>query len=112
MIVDPGRLRHRVAIETPARSRDVYGQKTPDYVHLATVYASVRPLKGDKRFTMQQVVPEVSVSVLIRYRAGVTPECRLVHRGRFLLPRLVLNDREANEWLELICEERADGIHD
>jgi head-tail adaptor len=46
MSIDPGRLRHRLVVETPVESDDGSGGVVRSYVDAATVWAARTPLGG------------------------------------------------------------------
>jgi len=106
MPIEPGKLRHRIAIESPTRSKNEFGEEVEGWSVLAEVRASVEPLSGRELWQAQQVAAQVSHRVQIRYRPGVEPEQRVCHRGRHLEISVVRNIEERNEWLELLCIEK------
>ena len=76
-----GRLRHRVLLQHATDAGDTYGEQDQTwYVDAdpAILYAEVRALQGQERFRAQQVQPEVSHAVRIRYRDDVAPDDRLI----------------------------------
>jgi len=101
-----GQLRHRVQIQnlTQARSSD-YGDVQDTASPLAWVWASVEPLSGRERWTAQQVAPDVTHRVRMRYRSDVTPAVQLIHNTRTLRVESAINLEERDEQLELLCIE-------
>lgn len=111
MSVNIGKLRQRISILAPVRSTDQYGQEKPSYAtFLEGVSCSVNPIAGDKRFVGQQVYPSVTHLVTMRFVTGVVPEMVVEYAGRRLQIKAVLDPMERHEKLELMCEERADGV--
>lgn len=102
----------RVTLEAPpppGENRDAtYGDPQPAWGPVAEVWASVKPLSGREAMLAQQLQPDVTHAVRLRYRAGVGPECRLVLKGRKLNVVSVLNVEERDRSLELLCIEQVD----
>lgn len=111
-MVDPGRLRHRVVVQTPTRVRDEYGEDVEAWGTLATTWASIEPLRGEERFVQQQAQPSVTHSVVIRHRREVTAGMRILHRGRVFQIRAIMTPGEIEEFMRLVCEERTDAVVD
>jgi SPP1 family predicted phage head-tail adaptor len=70
----------RVVIERPIDSTDDLGDAITTYTAVATVWASVEPLRGEERFEAQQVTADVTHRIRFRWGsviAGMTPKYRL-----------------------------------
>ncbi len=102
-----GKLRHRVTIEQPYETQDGSGGVVTTWEEVATVSASVEPLRGDERFGAQQVSAEISTRVRMRYRDGVQPKQRLTFGERVLEVEAVIDVAGRGRELELICKEAA-----
>jgi len=74
-----GRLRRRVTIQRKTVTRDSFGAETITWQEVATVWASVEPLRGREFLESRRAEAEVTTRITIRYRAGITPEMRVVH---------------------------------
>src|SRR5688572_14464944 len=76
MPLTAGELDRRVRIEvaTDAVDPNGSGEPTTTWAHLATVWASVRPISGRELFAAQQVGAKVDTRFRIRYRTDVHPE--------------------------------------
>lgn len=104
--MNPGRLRHRVTIESSAVSTpDGLGGGTRTTSTVATVWARVEPLRGDERQIAAALRGQVTHRVTIRYRADVTASMRLVWQGHTLAIREVKQPDAISRWLELYCLE-------
>lgn len=78
-----GKLRHRVRIERPDTTQDLdTGEMVPGWALVATVWASVEPLSAREFIAAQAGQSEVTARVMMRHRDGITPDMRLVHRGK------------------------------
>lgn len=108
--MEAGKLRHRVVIEKNTPSLDAYGQPVPGWppgggAVFALRWASVEPLRGRELFTAQQVKPDVTHRVRLRWLKGLTTAMRIRHAGRYLNIDSIINRDERNIELELICHE-------
>ena len=65
-----GKLRQRLVIETPTRNRDEYGENLPTYAPLATVWCSIKPLRGQQLALAQQssITATATHEIRMRYR--------------------------------------------
>ncbi len=79
MAMRAGRLRHRVQIqERVETTRDEHGGISPTWSTIATVSASVEPLRGRELFEAQQVQERTTIRVRMRHYPGLTTKHRLV----------------------------------
>lgn len=103
-----GRLRHRVTVQRSTDSIDQYGDQTPTWASLGTVWASVEPLSGREYFAAAQMQSEVSTRIVIRPISGVTltPKDRVKFGSRYFDIQSVINRDERNRELQLLCVER------
>ncbi|MBI4800635.1 MAG: phage head closure protein [Desulfarculus sp.] len=102
-----GALRHRVAIQQPVTSTPE-GQAEPvvTYVPFALdAWASVEPLNGREFFAAGGRQAEVSHRVRLRYLAGVKADMRVLHEGRALDIKAVIDPQERHRELVLMCLE-------
>lgn len=107
-----GRLRHRITIQQlVAGSPDQRGTGEPDeaWTDVTTVWGAVEPLQGRALWAAQERHAEVSVSVRIRYLAGVTAKMRVVFENRYYEIEAVIDNRERHVEMELLCRE---GVSD
>ena len=100
-----GALRHRLILQEEARDTDAGGGTTLTWSDIATVWGRVEPLAGAERLQAMQLESRVSHRVTIRNRTGVSAGMRLVHNGRALNIRTVIDPDARKHWLELMCEE-------
>lgn len=103
--MDAGRLDKRIVIEAPTTGQNALGEPTRSWATLATVWAAVEPLQGREFWAQQQVQNEVSSRVRIRYRTGITTDCRISYAGRILGIVSIIDPKEAHEELQLMCRE-------
>lgn len=101
-----GRLRHRIAIQSASESLDDFGSTTKVWSTDTTVWGHVEPLSGQEKFEAQQVVGEVTHKITTRYySSGITPDMRLVYDSRTFEILSVIDVREHNRAMELLCKE-------
>lgn len=100
-----GSLRHLVDIQSRTVSRDGYGAATVSWATVDTVAAKVEPLSGREAWQAQQVRPDVTHQVTIRYWEGLTPKHRFVHKGRILEIAWVNNLEERDRFHVCVCVE-------
>lgn len=99
-------LRHQVAIHAPTVT-NTDGESTTTWATFARPWAQIIPRGSFTRYQAQQVQPETTHIVRIRYRDGVTSEMRLMRGARILHivgpPRRIPDDVP---WLlEMECKE-------
>jgi len=100
------KLRHRVTFQKPATTkRNSMGENVPVYTDFATVWAAVEPLRGREYHEAQKIRAETTYRVTTRFLAGVTPDMKIVHRGRMLDIVSILNIGERNVELQIIVTE-------
>lgn len=72
-----GRLRHRLAILQPTKSRNEVGEEITTWSTLATVWGRLEALRGEEQLQAKQLQAEILARAVIRYRTGVTTEMRI-----------------------------------
>lgn len=101
-----GTLRHRVEIQALTVTEDDIGNQIYEWQTIATVCASIEPLKGREYWAAAQIQAETTVKVTIRYLAGITPSCRVVFKDRVFDIQSIINVEERNRELVLMCREK------
>lgn len=77
--MEPGKLRHRVQIQSATESRNSHGDVTRTWSTDSTVWASIGPLSGRELLFAQQVESRPTVRIRMRYISGLTASKRLRH---------------------------------
>lgn len=103
--MDAGRMDKRVTLQAQTSTRNAIGEPVVAWADVATVWAAVEPLQGREFWAQQQVQSEVTTRVRIRYRAGITPDMRVVHQGRVLNIASVIDPQERHDEMQLMCSE-------
>ena len=107
-----GDLRRRIVIQHQTKQQDPgTGEITTAWVDFARVWASVDPLSARDLIAAQASQSEASGRITIRYRSGVLPTMRILHRGQiFTIIGQPLPDRNSGlEYLTLVV---ATGVSD
>lgn len=106
-----GRLRERVTIQQESVTRDGSGEQLKSWTEVATVWAAVTPGASSERFLASagQRVAEVTHTVRIRYRAGITPKMRLLWETRILEIISVVDPDGRLRTTILLCSEEQRG---
>jgi SPP1 family predicted phage head-tail adaptor len=106
--LDAGMLDKRIIIQSPTLTpQDGGGQDIDWTIDPVTVWASLSATGGSEFIAAQQLQPELTHEVKLRYRTGVTAKHRLVFGSRIFSVHAVLNPLERNEQLALYCSELA-----
>ena len=104
-MVTIGQLRHRVTLQQPSIAGDGMGGGARTWTDVATVWASVEPLRGSSFWQAQQTQTKTTHVITIRYRPGVTTDYRVAFAGRHFSIDVIQNPSEANRYLLLYCTE-------
>ena len=102
--MNPGKLNRRIILQRQDVSRDVVGQAKPVWTDIATVWAAVLPLRGREYFESAKVNSEITVRVVIRYRADVKPSWRVKHGADAYDIIEIINPADGKRELQLMCK--------
>ncbi len=99
----------RVTIQTRLETDDDGGGQTIAYTDWLTVWAAIAPGAGREFVSAQQLTPELSHVIKVRYRPGITPKHRLKYAAagvtRFFPIYVIADPDERHEQLLLYCSE-------
>lgn len=101
--MDAGQFDRRVTIQAPAQSSDTYGEQTPVYAEVATVWARRIEQSAHERLRAEKLETGEQVIYRIRDRAGIEPKQRLMDGALFYEIMSVSEGRERNAYLDLLC---------
>ena len=106
------RLRHRITLERPGLTQDpVSGEMIPGWqVFAENVPASIEPLSARDFIAAQANQSEITARIVIRYREGILPTMRILHRGKVYAIQGVLPD--ADSGLEYLTIPVSEGVKD
>jgi SPP1 family predicted phage head-tail adaptor len=109
--VRAGLLRDRIDIETNTPTRNGLGEEV---VGWATLYSSqpatITPLRSGKSRETKMggaITSETSHRISIRYKSGITTADRVKFGSLYYDIEIVIDVRNRNRMLELMCKERA-----
>lgn len=101
------KARHRITLQTKTTTATSYSDAGAEtWADTATVWAAIEPATGREFNMAAQTMSDVTHTVTIRHRAGVTRNMRVQYGTRTFAIKAVLNPDEANVILRLLCSER------
>lgn len=101
-----GDLRHRMTLQTPARTADGGGGASVVWTTVVEISAALRPQAGGESLDADRLSGRVTHEIWIRHRAGVVPAMRFLQGARAFDIRAVLDVDERRRWLRCLVEER------
>ena len=106
-----GKLRHQVVIQSLTLSQNPEtGEMLAGWAEFATCWASIEPLSAREFIAAQAGQSEIVARIVIRYRSGVLPTMRILHRGSVYAIHGVLTD--AKSGLEYLTLPVSKGVND
>ena len=99
-----GNLKHKIIIQTYSETQNDFGEVVKGWEDFKTAYASITPLSA-KEYYKAGTNAEVSHKIELRYLKDIKPKMRVMFGTREFSIESVLNIREANKTLQLICTE-------
>jgi len=103
-----GKLRHRIIIEHVTETQDTDGSVIETWSTFATAQGSIEPVVGREYFDAQTKQADVTHRIYLRFISGITPKMRIKYGSRIFDILSVINTRERNVELQLMCRERID----
>ncbi len=104
--MDIGRTNKRITFCRYEEKENGLSQMEQELAEVKTVWASVEPTRGREYQEAQRIRPELTYKITTRYHKGVTPDMFIKFRGRLFNIVSIINVRERNEMLEIICTEK------
>lgn len=102
-----GKLDQRVTIQTLTRVADSMGGAPETWAELATVWAHVRPMRGDEGYTGDRVDATGTYRFVIRNRTDVSEAARLQWQGETYNIRAVRREGPRPMYLDIDAERGA-----
>lgn len=103
-----GRLRHVVTLERQSATQDAMGQRVDVWTTIATVRASIEPLRGKEFIAASGERAELTTRIRIRYSgdvSGLRPRDRVNHGGNLYdIVAPPINTDERDRELQLMCK--------
>lgn len=104
--MDIGRTNKRITFYRYEEKENVLLQKEQVLKAKKTVWASVEPTRGREYQEAQRIRPELTYKITIRYFKDITPDMYIKFKERYFEMVSIINVREKNEMLEIICTEK------
>ena len=108
MPLQPGRLRYRLAFQSPTETANEYGEVERTWSTYVTLWGSIEPVSSLRITEMMagnQPIGKLSHRVWIRYNSSITIKHRISFDDRIFEINAIINPQERNEYLELMCKE-------
>lgn len=105
-MMDIGRMKKRVTFCKYVEKENALSQTAQALTEVKTVWAGVEPMRGREYQEAQRVRPELTYKITTRYHKGITPDMLVRFKDRWFHIVSVINVRERNEMLEIICIEK------
>ena len=104
-----GKLNKKVSIETLTTVVSTDGGTKEDWQSFVSdAWAAIEPLRGREYFDAAANQTEVDHRIRMRYRKGVKPSMRVVHKKRVFDIQSVIDIRTDGRELHLMCKEYGD----
>ena len=105
---DPGRMRHRIAIEAPTTVHDDRGGHEAVWTQIATCMAEMVVLSADAIDRARGDDRETSHLFTLRHRRDLDAGHRLVCSGRIFEIRTIIDPDETGRLIQVTTRERID----
>ena len=101
-----GILRHRVTFQEPIETLNEVGETITTWRDYKTVWAEVKPIRGDEFWASRQVNAEVTHRVSVRYmECLLDTKMQIRFKGRYFSIEPPINPDEKNISLTMLCKE-------
>ena len=104
--MNPGKLRHRIEIQSSTATADTTGQKIKTWSTDTTIWAWVRPMSGREMMSAKQPVGEITHKITIRYDETIAVTNRIKFGTRYFDINFIANYDERNVFMEIMCKEK------
>lgn len=111
-MIEAGKTNKLVTIQSNTPTRDANGGEVESWGVFAKRWVSIEPLNGREFFTAQQTASEITHRVRLRYDQtvkSVNTKMRILFGSRVFDIESVINPRESNVELLLMCREQNNG---
>jgi len=107
--MNPGKLRHRVAILQKQTTIDPDGYPIETWEPLYSAWAKVEPISGREYYQAAAVQAQHQVRFTMRYRKDITPAMRLRWDGEDYEIKAVIDLEGRRRWLQIMVEAVSSG---
>lgn len=99
-----GELDQRITLQDRASGQDDRGQANGAWADVVSTWAKAEPLSTRETFAAAAAQSQVSVRFVIRYRSSVTPDMRVMWRGRaYYIEGEPIDVKGQQQYLQLLC---------
>lgn len=109
-ILNPGRLRKKVAVYGYQEEDSALGGKKVCLVKKMMVWAELKPNRGTEFLEYYKDANALQYKITIRYRQDITEKDILVYNGRQFEINSIININENNVALEIYCTESKNKV--
>lgn len=102
---DPGRLRHELVLEEPARDADALGGHVANWSAVATVWAQLEPVTASPVSRADSEDAEITHRIVVRFDPRVWRGRRFTTNGRIFAIRAVRDLDETGRYLLCLTRE-------
>src|SRR5689334_11747542 len=102
-IVNFGDLRHRVTIQQPTYTTNNLGERVPGWSMIGRAWVALNPVIGREVELARTFAATVTHKITMRYRAGLTPNLRLVLGSRIFAINGIVDLEERHRWLNVFA---------
>ena len=106
--IDPGALRHELALEAVSLTPDGAGGHTESWTEVATLFARIEPVSAISRFGADQTLESVTHRMTVRHRADLRSGMRFNRLGRIFEILTVHDPDETGRYL--VCRTKEQGL--
>ena len=104
--MDIGRMNKRISFCRYTEKENELLQIEQVLEEIKTVWASVEPTRGREYQEAQRIRPELTYKITTRYYKEITSDMFIKFKERYFEIVSIINVRERNEMLEIICVEK------
>lgn len=101
-----GKLNKRIQFQENQPIRNEMGEKVPTWVTVYTVWASIKAIGGQERFSNNKESAEVSHRIKVRYRTGLSPAMQIRFGSRVFDIQHIQNHEERNRDITIMALEQ------
>jgi SPP1 family predicted phage head-tail adaptor len=105
--MDSGQLNKRVTLQYQTKVSDGMGGFVTSFVDACTVWAALWPTSANEITAANATVMVVSHRIRIRYRSVLKASWRIKYGNRYFNIVSIINQNEANEFLDIMAKESA-----
>lgn len=100
-----GQFRHRITFQEFTETTNENGFPVEDWQDKHYLWAMIKTLQGREYHQAAATQNENTVRFVVRYTSGITPDMRILYKGRVFDIVSVINDDEMNKTLTIIAKE-------